>query len=217
MIGIFGAKHPTGPCGREVMGNGDMLGLMWAECEYGNGMHFIAQGACHPEIINPDSAETLPIEEGKKGEIVYTSLDRECQPLIRFRSRDHVEVVKTSCPCGRTGMAIKCIGRTDDMLIVSGVNIYPSAVRDVISSLAPMVTGEIQIQLTEQPPGVTPPLKINVEHTRDSGDLLQLKAKIEMLLREKLVFRAQVDLVPAGTLPKYEYKAQLVQVVDGDD
>ena len=110
-------------------------------------------------------------------------------------------------------MAIKCIGRTDDMLIVSGVNIYPSAVRDVISSLAPVVTGEIQIQLTEPPPGVTPPLNIKVEHTRDSGDLQQLKAKTEMLLREELVFRAQVDLVPAGTLPKYEYKAQLVKVV----
>ena len=76
---------------------------------------------------------------------------------------------------------------------------------------------EIQIQLTEQPPGVMPPLNIKVEHTRDSGDLQQLKVKIEMLLREKLVFRAQVDLVPAGTLPKYEYKAQLVKVVDGHD
>ena len=99
------------------------------------------------------------------------------------------------------------------MLIVSGVNIYPSAVRDVISTLAPMVTGEIQIQVTEPPPGVTPPLKIRVEHAREPGDLQQLKVKIEMLLREKLVFRAQVDLVPPGSLPKYEYKAQLVKMV----
>ena len=195
---------------REVMGNGDMLGLMWAECEYGQGMHFIAQGACHPEIIEPDTGRNMAFEQGAQGELVYTSLDRQCQPLIRFRTRDHVQVTKTKCECGRTGPALKCIGRTDDMLIISGVNVYPSAVRDVISTMAPSVTGEIQIQLTEPPPAVTPPLRVKVEHGDQPGDLNQLKARAEGLLREKLVFRAEVELVPPGTLPKYEYKARLV-------
>lgn len=196
---------------QECMGNGDMLGLMWGECEYKNGMHFVGQGSCHPEIIDPETGEVLEISEGLTGELVYTSIDRECQPLIRFRTRDHVIVTQTECECGRTGYCIKCIGRTDDMLIVSGVNVYPSAIRDVIGTLSPRVTGEILIQLDEPPPSVTPPMKIKVEHSTEPGDLAVLKWDVENLLREKLIFSSAVELVPAGTLPKYEYKAQLVE------
>lgn len=196
---------------QECMGNGDMLGLMWAECEKKNGMHFTGQGACHPEIIDPATGEVLEIKEGLQGEMVYTSLDRECQPLIRFRTRDHVLVTQTSCECGRTGYCTKCIGRTDDMLIVSGVNVYPSAIRDVIGTLVPRVTGEILIQLQEPPPSVKPPMKIKVEHGQEPGDLESLKSEIENLLREKLIFSANVELIPPGSLPKYEYKAQLIE------
>jgi phenylacetate-CoA ligase len=196
---------------QECMGNGDMLGLMWAECEYKNGMHFVGQGACHPEIIDPTTGDVLEVKEGLKGELVYTSIDRECQPLIRFRARDHVVVTQTTCECGRTGYCIKCIGRTDDMLIVSGVNVYPSAIRDVIGTLVPKVTGEILIQLAEPPPSVQPPMKIKVEHGQDLGDLRSLKNEIEKLLREKLIFSSDVELVPPGTLAKYEYKAKLVE------
>ncbi|MCJ7775589.1 MAG: hypothetical protein MUP08_04315 [Desulfobulbaceae bacterium] len=196
---------------QECMGNGDMLGLMWAECEYKNGMHFVGQGACHPEIIDPTTGDVLEVKEGLKGELVYTSIDRECQPLIRFRTRDHVVVTRTTCECGRTGYCIKCIGRTDDMLIVSGVNVYPSAIRDVVGNLLPKVTGEILIQLAEPPPSVQPPMKIKVEHGKDIGDLRSLKNEIEKLLREKLIFSSDVELVPPGTLAKYEYKAKLVE------
>ena len=196
---------------RETMGNGDMLGLMWAECEQKNGMHFVGAGACHTEIIDPETGEVCQVEEGVKGELVYTSLDRQCQPLMRFRTRDHVVVTQTRCECGRTGFCVRCIGRTDDMLIISGVNVYPSAVRDVISTLAPRVTGEMVILLEEPPPSVQPPMKIKVEHGETPGDLSALKQEIQGLLREKLIFSSQVKLVPPGTLPKYEYKAKLVE------
>lgn len=196
---------------RETMGNGDMLGLMWAECEHKNGMHFIGQGACHVEIIDPASGTVLNIREGVQGELVYTSIDRECQPLMRFRTRDHVVVTQTECSCGRTGFCIRCIGRTDDMLIVSGVNVYPSAVKDVVSTFAPRVTGEMIIQLDEPPPGAKPPLKIKVEQGDEPGDVQLLAKQIEHALREKLIFSAKVTLVPAGSLPKFEYKAKLVE------
>jgi phenylacetate-CoA ligase len=196
---------------QECMGNGDMLGLMWAECEYKNGMHFVGQGACHAEIIDPGSGEALEVKTGVRGELVYTSLDRESQPLIRFRTRDHVLVTQTECECGRTGFCIRCIGRTDDMLIVSGVNVYPSAVKDIISTLAPRVTVEMVIQLDQEPPSVEPPMKIRVEHGEEPGDLGELASRIEGLLREKLIFSSRVELVPPGTLPKYEYKARLVE------
>ena len=198
---------------QECMGNGDMLGLMWAECEHKNGMHFIGQGACHPEIIDPETGKVLDIRKGLTGELVYTSIDRECQPLIRFRTRDHVLVTQTTCQCARTGYCIKCIGRTDDMLIVSGVNVYPSAIRDVVGTLLPWVTGEILIQLREPPPSATPPLTIKVEHGEEPGDLAVLKKDVEKVLREKLIFSSDVELVPPGTLPKFEYKAKLVEKV----
>ena len=139
---------------------------------------------CHPEIIKPNTGDVLEIKEGLNGELVYTSIDRECQPLIRFRTRDHVVVTQTECECGRTGYCMKCIGRTDDMLIVSGVNVYPSAIRDIIGTLLPRVTGELLIQLQEPPPSVKPPMKIKVEHGNDPGDLGVLKSEIETLLRE---------------------------------
>lgn len=205
MADAFGAEV------RECMGNGDMLGLMWAECEQKNGMHFIAQGACHPEIIDPVSGNVLDVSAGVQGELVYTSIDRKCQPLIRFRTRDHVVVTQTECECGRTGFCIKCIGRTDDMLIVSGVNVYPSAVKDIVSTFAPRVTGEIVIQLDEPPPGAKPPLKIKIEHGEDPGDKDLLAKQIEETIREKLIFSSQVTLIPPGTLPKFEYKAKLVE------
>ncbi|NQT74001.1 MAG: phenylacetate--CoA ligase family protein [Chloroflexi bacterium] len=196
----------------EMMGNGDMCGEIWAECEFKKGMHFIAQGIVHPEIIDPHIGEALEIRVGTKGELVYTSLDRECIPLVRFRTRDHVEVTQTSCECGRTGLGIRVFGRTDDMIIVQGVNVYPAAVWDVVANFAPKVTGVIEIQLPTSPPeGWEPPIHVKVEHQVDPGEMDALKKKIETSIREKLIFRANVELVPVGILPKYEYKAKLVR------
>ena len=196
----------------EMMGNGDVCGEMWSECRYKRGMHFIAQGIVHPEIINPDTGEVLEIKESTRGELVYTSLDRECIPLVRFRTRDHIEVTQSSCECGRTGFGIRVFGRTDDMIVVQGVNVYPAAVRDTIASLVPRTTDAIEIQLHAAPPeGWNPPIHIKAEYGKEAADLDQLKKEIEALIREKLIFRANVELVPPGTLPKYEYKAKLVR------
>lgn len=196
----------------EMMGNGDMCSEMWSECRYKKGMHFITQGIVHPEIIDPDTGKVLEIKEGTRGELVYTSLDRECIPLVRFRTRDHVEVTQTSCECGRTGYGIRVFGRTDDMIIVQGVNVYPAAVRDTVASLVPKTTGAIEIQLHSPPPeGWRPPINIKVEYGKEIGDLNRLKEEIENLIREKLIFRPNVELVPPDSLPKYEYKAKLVR------
>lgn len=198
----------------EMMGNGDMCGEMWSECRYKKGMHFVAQGVVHTEIIDPDTGKVQDIKLGARGELVYTSLDRECIPLVRFRTRDHVEVTQTSCECGRTGFGIRVFGRTDDMIIVQGVNVYPAAVRDTIASLVPKTTGAIEIQLYSPPPeGWKPPIHIRVEHGKEPGDLNRLKEEIENLIREKLIFRPNVELVPPDSLPKYEYKAKLVKKV----
>jgi phenylacetate-CoA ligase len=196
----------------ECSGNGDYCAMTWAECEDRNGMHFVGQGIVHPEIVDPESGEPLAIEAGVKGELVVTSLDRECMPLVRFRTRDHVEVTHTECDCGRTGFGIRIVGRTDDLLIVRGVNVYPAAVRDVVAGFAPRTNGVIEIQLREPPPrGWEPPVHVKAEYGAAAGDLAALKAELEARLREKLIFRAEVELVAEGSLPRYEYKAKLVR------
>ena len=109
------------------MGIGDISVSLWGECEAQQGMHFSGRGLVHFELIDPGSGATLLLEEGAEGELVYTHLKREAAPLLRFRSRDHVRLWTGPCRCGRTSPRIRCIGRTDDMLIVRGVNVFPSA------------------------------------------------------------------------------------------
>ena len=195
----------------EGLGNADMVPIIFSECPQQSGMHFNVPEYVIAEIIDPDSEEGLPIEPGVTGELVYTSLERECVPLLRFRTRDRVTVLGTECACGRTGFKLRCVGRMDDMLIVLGVNVFPSAVKDVISRFHPRTTGEIQIILDEPGPRVAPPMKVIVEHTDAAFDLTELKAEIERKIKAVLTVGASVNLVPAGKLPRYEMKGQLVK------
>ena len=114
----------------EIMGIGDIAASLWGECAEQHGMHFSGGGFVHFELIDPDTGAALPIEDGAEGELVYTHLCQEGVPLLRFRSRDHVRIWTGPCACGRTAPRVRCIGRTDDMLIVRGVNVFPSALRE---------------------------------------------------------------------------------------
>lgn len=194
----------------EGLGNADMAPIIFAECRNQSGMHFNGQEYVFAEIIDPDSGEVLPIEVGASGELVYTSLERECVPLLRFRTRDRVSILGTSCACGRTSFKLRCVGRTDDMLIVLGVNVFPSAVRDVVSSFYPRTTGEVQILLGEPGPAVKPPLKVVAEQNGDL-DAVGLQKEVERKIKAVLNVPAAVELVPAGTLPRFEMKGQLVK------
>jgi phenylacetate-CoA ligase len=200
----------------EGLGNADMAPIIFSECPDQSGMHFNGPDAVVAEIIDPKSGdaetgESLPLEAGVTGELVYTSLQRECVPLLRFRTRDRVQVLSTSCPCGRTGFKLRCIGRTDDMLIVLGVNVFPSAIKDIVSSFYPAATGEIQIVLDKPGPGVTPPLKLVAECCAEPSASADLKSAIERKIKANLGVAASVELVRAATLPRYEMKGQLVK------
>jgi phenylacetate-CoA ligase len=195
----------------EGLGNADMAPIIFSECPDQSGMHFNGQEYVLAEIIDPETGKSQPIETGVTGELVYSSLERECVPLLRFRTRDRVTVLGTSCSCGRTGFKLRCIGRTDDMLIVLGVNVFPSAIKDVVSSFHPRTTGEIQIVLHEPGPKVAPPLNVVVEYADTCADLRGLKREIEGKIKAALTVNAALDLVPAGTLPRYEMKGQLIK------
>ena len=192
----------------EAMGIGDIGVSLWGECEEQDGMHFGAYGFVHPELIDPDTGDAIPMEDGATGELVLTHLRHRAAPLLRFRTRDHVRVKTSPCPCGRTGPRIRCIGRTDDMLIVRGVNVFPSAIREVVSEFAPAVSGHVLVR--PQSPGVKqePPLPVAVELARDGAvDAAAISGKI----RDVLAVRTQVELVPWGSLQRSEYKSLLVE------
>lgn len=195
----------------EGMGNSDAAPIIFGECPAQQGMHFCAQEYIFPELINPDSGEVIDMTDGAEGELVYTTLDRECCPVVRFRTRDRVMVFADPCECGRTSFRLRCIGRTDDMLILLGVNVFPSAIKDIVTSFRPRTTGDMLVLLDEPGPKVNPPLKIQAEYTSEEKDLNALKKELETMLREKLVFRADVELVPEGTLPRFDMKAKLIR------
>lgn len=195
----------------EAMGIGDIGVSLWGECEEQCGMHLGARGFVHAELINPDTGASITMEDGAQGELVLTHLRHQAAPLLRFRTRDHVLVWTSRCKCGRTAPRIRCIGRTDDMLIVRGVNVFPTAIREIVNEFAPAVSGMILVKPGS--PGVKqePPLPVTVELAKDAPADPVLVEKIQKRIREVLVFTARVETVPWGTLQRSEYKSRLVQ------
>jgi phenylacetate-CoA ligase len=206
-----GLEEAWGARVTEAMGIGDIGVSLWGECEEQDGMHLGARGFVHPELIDPDSGAALALEDGATGELVLTHLRHRAAPLLRFRTRDHVVVRVGTCACGRTSPRVRCVGRTDDMLIVRGVNVFPAAVREVVSTFAPDVSGHILVR--PGAPGVKqePPLPVRVELARDGTADAALADAIREKLRAALVVQTRVELVPWGTLQRSEYKSRLVE------
>ncbi|HUH20440.1 MAG TPA: AMP-binding protein [Gaiellaceae bacterium] len=195
----------------EAMGIGDIGVSLWGECEEQDGMHLGARGFVHPELIEPESGQALPLEDGAAGELVLTHLRHRAAPLLRFRTRDHVRVRMSPYPCGRTGPRVRCVGRTDEMLIVRGVNVFPSAVREVVSSFAPRVSGYVLVRPRADGVKQEPPLPVAVELARGAEADDELADAIRARVREVLVVQTAVELVAWGSLQRSEYKSKLLE------
>ncbi len=189
---------------REMMGGTDLGCTYWGECEDKSGMHFCAQEFIIPEIIDPESGEVLEPRDGTTGELVYTAIDREASALLRFRTGDHVVVTGTDCRCGRTGYKIRCFGRTDDMLIVKGINVFPSAVKDIVTGFEPRTTGLMKIMADFPGHTTQKPLRIKIEYGPGvgPGEVLQLSEDLSHKIQSLLVFRPDLEMVPPDTLEK---------------
>ena len=202
---------------REVMGLGDVISGMWAECEAQDGMHFNAQQHVAIELIDPDSGAVLPWREGATGEIVYTALAREATPLVRYRSRDHALVTGAgACACGRTSPRMRCIGRTDDMLIYKAMNVFPTAIRDLITqAFAGQVDPALRLWKEYQDQvRFDEAIALDIEATAavPAASYAQLARDIEALVRAQLQVRIAPTVVAPGTLPRSAYKNPLLAV-----
>ncbi len=221
-IGLFGSEASSPEMHKELQ---DKLGLfptdnyglseiigpgVAGECEFKCGMH-INEDHFYPEIIDKETLQ--PIEDGERGELVITTLTKEGLPMLRYRTKDITRLIKDKCQCGRTTVRMdKIQGRSDDMLIIRGVNVFPSQIEGVLMSM-PEIGGNYEIIVERI--GHMDKLTINVE-VKDIG-LLDNYSKLEDLVKkvkQKLKVVLQIDavvrLVEPQSLKRFEGKAKRV-------
>jgi phenylacetate-CoA ligase len=188
----------------DTYGLSEVWGTLAGECEERAGLHFSGQDAALVELIEPESGERVPVEEGARGELVFTHLYREAAPLIRFRSRDVAEILGVDCPCGRTGFRFRVVGRSDDMFRVRGINVFPSAVEELMREQG---VDRFAIVLDSFP--VEPPVRILVEGVTGR------ERELAQAVRARLDFTCEIS---AATLPRSEAKSKrLYRVYDGEE
>ena len=177
-------------------------------------MHLINEDTVLTEILDPETFE--PVGPGDVGEIVVTTLDKQGSPVVRWRTRDLVRVAEHphDCPCGRKGMGAigRIIGRSDDMLKVRGVIVYPSQIEDVVAATPGTVKEAWQIYV-DQPGSAPKQMTVAIEHESGyNGRPDELAGAVGRSLASRLGLKVPVECHPEGALPRYEAKAQRVQV-----
>ncbi|HKW71970.1 MAG TPA: hypothetical protein VJQ08_04005 [Candidatus Dormibacteraeota bacterium] len=193
----------------EVMGIGDIAPSLFGECPLQRGMHFCGGGHVWVELIDPETREPMEIETGAVGEMVYTTLTREAMPVVRFLGGDIVRIEGTKCECGRTSFRQRVIGRRDDMFIVRGVNIYPSAILAVVGDFRPRVTGRARVVRKGPETSIEPPIPIEVEVAESHASDQALAAEIEEAIHSRLIFRSKVALIAEADFGDAGYKTRL--------
>lgn len=189
-------------------GVSDVFSNFAAQCEHDTRLHFLADDVLFPELIDPDSGDALAIAPGARGELVLTHLDRDCQPLVRFRTGDVIAVDETApCACGRHGFRFRVVGRSDDMVVVRGLNMFPTMVAAVLAAQAEL-SGDYRIVLDSPPP--YDQLPVTAELARGNSATPALATKIEAALKRALGASARVTLVAHGTFPVTEGKTKRV-------
>ena len=184
-------------------------------CDYPEykGMHRVSDDFEYRELVDPETKAPVPITDGAVGESVLTQLQSEAAPFIRYASGDIHQVFTGPCPCGKSGTRFKILGRTDDMLKVKGVLVYPAAIQDVITSFVPRVTGHFRIVLSEPPPRVQPPLKLKIEKGAGiSGEgLAQLEGELLEAMHTRLRIRPAVTWLEPEALPRASHKTKTIE------
>ncbi len=219
--GIFGAEpwsdetrkrieESTGIKAYDIYGTSEMSGPLFTECHLQNGIHIWAD-LFLLEVIDPKTGEQ--VEDGERGELVVTTLDKWAFPLIRYRIGDITLLNNELCECGRTHPRImRILGRTDDMIVVRGINVFPSQVESVLMRI-PEIGEHYQIIVDRKGPLDVMTVKVEMTESTFSdkiADLMSLSKTVTRLLKGVLNITAEVELVEPGTIPRSMGKAQHV-------
>ena len=178
------------------------------QCEHQTDLHFMGLDVLWPELIEPESGDVLPWREGTTGELVLTHLERECQPLVRFRTGDIVALTGLDrCACGRHAPRFRVIGRSDDMVVVRGLNVFPTTVAATLGSFSEL-SAEYRIRLAGGGPYDI--LPIEVELTAGQASSTGLVEAIAAKIKREIGVTATITLLPSGSLPRTEGKTRRV-------
>jgi phenylacetate-CoA ligase len=192
-------------------GMSEVLSNFGSQCEHSNDLHFHGGDGVFVEIVNADG-NRLEIREGTVGELVCTHLHKECQPLIRFRTRDVITITGTGhCACGRTTWRFRVTGRTDDMFNVRGVNVFPSAVQKAILSRPDLSTGQFRIILTGSGPWDRIVVKAEAARELERSKWPVAGGELEDAIRVQAGASAEVTVVPPDSLPRTDGKTALIE------
>ena len=181
------------------------------ECKEQNGLH-IWEDYYIVEIVNPDTLE--PVPDGEVGELVLTTINREAMPLLRYRTRDLTRILPGECACGRQHKRLdRMKGRSDDMIILKGVNIFPIQIEQVLMQFSELATDYlITLQTLDDNDGMTVEVELSERFFNDDFSALQrLEKEITRRLRDEILITPKVRLVPFGSIPKSEGKAVRVK------
>ena len=178
------------------------------ECTHKTGMH-IAEDHFIPEIIDSETLEPLPL--GEQGELVFSCVTKEALPLVRYRTRDLARLIPGECPCGRTTVRMeKVLGRNDDMLIIRGVNVFPSQIETVLLGMS-QVEPHYQL-VVERGADHMDDLEIRVESAEDPSQHAAIRGVLGTSLRNALGIGCDVTILGPGEIARSEGKA--VRVID---
>lgn len=193
------------------------VGAQSGECEHRCGFHYGGNGLVITELIDPDSGAVLRKTDGASGELVYTTLRRRACPLVRFRTHDLVRIHTEPCRCGRTSFRFQVLGRSDDMLIVKGANVFPISIQECLLLHWPDTTGEFLIILDRPPPIDYPPrLCIEIAEGLPRERLATLRRELVATIRRRLNFTPGVELVSQGSISSEHKTKRIYRSYAGD-
>ncbi|MBI5211014.1 MAG: AMP-binding protein [Elusimicrobia bacterium] len=193
-------------------GMSEVLSMFGAECARQNGLHFMGAGVLLPELIDPKTRAPVPIEEGAAGELVLTNLCRQAQPLIRYRTGDMIKVLAGRCPCKSASFRFEVVGRSDDMLVIKGLNVFPGQIREVIRRRDGGAKAVYQVQVSKGDP--IDAVTIVLERAGGCrGDARSLRDRLAGDFTGLLGLRPRIEFVPRGSLPRTDGKTKEIHRV----
>ena len=196
-------------------GGGHAFHGISCETEPYPGMHFVSADHCILELVDPETKDPIEISHGAMGEMVFTFIGWEGGPFMRYALGDLIQIYTETCNCGWPEMRFKILGRADDMLIIKGVNLYPSALKGVVSEFEPRTTGALRIILEQPGPLVKSPLQIRIEHgLQNPGEKEkhQLVSELTELIKNRLRISPDIELVEPFSLPRESGKTSLIEI-----